>query len=167
MEQMQDKNSVVPPTDHQAIPGSSEVPNSVTTGSTFPISSSVPPKQAAFHQEFFKNFVVESVDNTGRTSMRQIVKTEAEGRTSAIGLSNQHVSATSKQTGEMLKFIRKSELSQDFLTSKSIISIKGENQVEYKYGSAQHVVEALAEQMKFSINSNANQPVPNFDPADF
>ena len=37
----------------------------------------------------------------------------------------------------MLKFVRKSELSQDFLTSKSIISIKGENQVEYKYGSAQ------------------------------
>ena len=36
----------------------------------------------------------------------------------------------------MLKFVRKSELSQDFLTSKSIISIKGDNQVEYKYGSA-------------------------------
>ena len=69
--------------------------------------------------------------------MRQIVKTEAEGRTSAIGLTNQTSLAYSKQTGEVLKFVRKSELSQDFLTSKSIISIKGENQVEYKYGSAQ------------------------------
>ena len=66
----------------------------------------------------------------------------------------------------MLKFVRKSELSQDFLTSKSIISIKGENQVEYKYGSAQQVVEALAEQMKYSIASNANKNIPNFDPAD-
>ena len=86
----------MPSTDNQGISSNSEALNSVTVGNTFPLSNSVPPKQAAFQHEFFKNFVVESVDNAGRTSMRQIVKTEAEGRTSAIGLSNQHASANSK-----------------------------------------------------------------------
>ena len=61
--------------------------------------------------------------------------------------------------------MRKSDLSVEFLTSKSIISIKGENQYEYKYGSNQQVVEALAEQMKFSLTSPASN-VPIFDPND-
>lgn len=32
-----------------------------------------------------------------------------------------------------LKFIRKSDLNQDFLESKSVISIKGENDYEYRF----------------------------------
>ena len=81
------------------------------------------------------------MDNAGRTSLRKIVKTEGEGRISHIGLSNANASSLAKLTtsnsGDKLKLVRKSELSQEFLTSKSVISIKGENQVEYKYGSAQ------------------------------
>ena len=110
------------------------------------------------------------MDNAGRTSLRQIVKTEGEGRTSLIGLSNANASSLSKLTtgfnsGDKLKLVRKSELSQEFLTSKSVISIKGENQVEYKYGSAQQVVEAIAEQMKFSLTAPAKE-APIFDPTD-
>ena len=35
--------------------------------------------------------------------------------------------------GRGLKFIRKSDLSQDFLERKSVISIKGEHEYEYRF----------------------------------
>ena len=51
-------------------------------------SKTVPPKQGTYTKEFFKNFAVETVDNAGRTSLRQVLKSEGEGRTSLIGLTN-------------------------------------------------------------------------------
>ena len=71
---------------------------------------------------FFNNFVVESVDHRGRTSMRQIVTQERQGRPSII--QNQLSGTTSElrpSHGQHLKFIRKSELSQDLFSNKSII----------------------------------------------
>ena len=88
--------------------------------------------------DFFKNFVIESVDQEGRTSMRQVMKSEREGRASII---NQFKMASdgnimnSSLTGQNLKFIRKSDLSQDLFTNKSVISIKGakNGEVEVQY----------------------------------
>ena len=66
------------------------------------------------------------------------MKSEREGRASII---NQFKMASdgnimnSSLTGQNLKFIRKSDLSQDLFTNKSVISIKGakNGEVEVQY----------------------------------
>jgi len=72
--------------------------------------------------DFFNNFVVESVDPNGRTSMRQV-----------------EVGSGNKARASTLKFVRKSDLSQTLYSNKSVISIKGgandeAAKVSIKYG---------------------------------
>ena len=45
-----------------------------------------------------------------------------------------------------LKFVRKSDLSQDIFTNRSVISIKGNSKgaVEYKYGANENIINMLA-----------------------
>ena len=74
---------------------------------------------------FFNNFVIEGIDQKGRTSMRQIVQSDGRG------------SAAAGSVGPNIKFVRKSELSQDMYSNKSVISIKGESrEVSIRYGAS-------------------------------
>lgn len=53
---------------------------------------------------------------------------------------------TSSAAGQGLRFVRKSDLSNDVFTNKSVISIKGGSKgaVEYKYGADAQLVNMLA-----------------------
>ena len=42
------------------------------------------PQDSKNSEAFFKNFMIESIDQEGRTSLRQIMKSEKGGRTSIL-----------------------------------------------------------------------------------
>ena len=44
---------------------------------------------------------------------------------------------SSAGAGSSLKFVRKSELSQDMFENKSVISIRGDKEVSIKYGASE------------------------------
>ena len=55
--------------------------NKTDNKSAFPPMNAVDSKNSA---EFFKNFMIESIDQEGRTSLRQIMKSDKGGRTSHL-----------------------------------------------------------------------------------
>jgi hypothetical protein len=57
---------------------------------------------------------------------------------------------TSQLTGNNLKFVRKSDLSQGFLDSKSIISIKGEKEYDFKFSKNASSIGAKSQNLNFS-----------------
>jgi len=57
---------------------------------------------------------------------------------------------TSQLTGNNLKFVRKSDLSQGFLDSKSIISIKGEKEYDFKFSKNPSSAGAKSQNLNFS-----------------
>ena len=107
--------------------------------------------QALSQMQFIQNLAIEGVDKQGRTSLRPITQSILKGRPSILNSGLDSVGSqigsgihggtvasgknarTSQLTGNNLKFIRKSDLSQGFLDSKSIISIKGEKEYEFKF----------------------------------
>ena len=90
---------------------------------------------------FFNNFVVESLDQNGRTSLRQIVSTDTNGRQSILNAqaAQDQLASSHGASGPSLRFVRKSELSHDIYSNKSVISIKGEakGDVKIKYGASE------------------------------
>ena len=48
------------------------------------MTKTLPVQKHSAQNNFFNNFVVESVDQNGRTSLRQIVSTDPQGRTSIL-----------------------------------------------------------------------------------
>ena len=80
---------------------------------------------------------MESEDQNGRTSLRRIVSNDREGRSSIIHSINDCENPGSARSGPSLRFIRKSELSQDLFSNKSVISIKQDGGVSFKYGASE------------------------------
>lgn len=105
-----------------------------TTGTVGPATATT--KTAAF----FNNFVIEGVDQNGRTSLRQIVQSDGGGSSKAAS------------GGPNIKFVRKSELSLDIYSNKSVISIKGESrEVSIRYGASAQLAAQIAANMAFSM----------------
>ena len=88
------------------------------------------------------------MDQNGRTSLRQIVTRDRDGRPSLLNVNQTSNQLSSAQSGPSLKFVRKSDLSQDIYSNKSVISIKGEREVSIKYGAA--TTEELHQNLNFS-----------------
>ena len=101
--------------------------------------------------EFFNNFVVESVDKNGRTSMRQIVSSDRNGRPSVHRLVDQGEHPNSVCSGPNIKFVRKSEISQEIYENKSVISIGGDRKVSIKYGASAQLASQIAANLDFSL----------------
>ena len=120
-----------------------------------PMTKTLPLTKDSAKTDFFKNFVVESVDNQGRTSMRQIVSTDNQGRPSVLN-SNGAAADFDPQSsgggsGANLKFVRKSELSQDMFCNRSVISINQNKEVSYKYGASEQAAAKIAAQINLSL----------------
>ena len=58
--------------------------------------------------------------------------------------------------------MRKSELSQDMISNKSIISIKGDREVTYKYGASEKVAAEIAAQFSMTVPPQ-NKPILDQD----
>ena len=94
---------------------------------------------------------MESEDKNGRTSLRQIIATDSQGRPSLLNkLSDRDANPSSAGSGQALRFVRKSELSQDLFSNRSVISIKGEKEVSIKYGASEKMAAQLVAQINFS-----------------
>ena len=95
-------------------------------------------KSTSAAKEFFKNLHIEGVDKEGRTSLRGIEVTETNtpgfnnaplfDQSEEVKLKHSNMVCISGAVGRpSIKFKKKSELNEDFYSSKSVISIKGEN----------------------------------------
>ena len=119
------------------------------------MTKTLPLTKDSAKSDFFKNFVVEGVDSNGRTSMRQIVSTDNHGRPSVLN-SNQAAADFDHQSagggsGNNLKFVRKSELSQDMFSNRSVISINQNKEVSIKYGASVQAAAQIAAQINLSL----------------
>ena len=112
-------------------------------------------KKNSVKLNFFNNFVIESVDQNGRTSLRQVISTDRQGRPSILNpQQSDRDNPSSGGSGPSLKLVRKSELSQDMFENKSVISIKGEKDVSYKYGvSSDQLAAQLAANLNYSMTA--------------
>jgi len=114
---------------------------------TLPVNKNHSAKNA----NFFNNFVVEGIDQNGRTSLRQIVSNDKQGRPSLINVNSDRDNPSSAGAGSSLKFVRKSELSQDMFENKSVISIRGDKEVSIKYGASEQMAAQIAANFNFSL----------------
>ena len=83
--------------------------------------------------------------------MRQIVASDRQGRPSNVNQIPHLDNPSSAGSGPSLKFVRKSELSQDMFENKSVISIKQDREVSIKYGASEQLAAQIAANFNFSL----------------
>ena len=111
------------------------------------MTKTLPLTKDSAKSNFFNNFVVEGVDSNGRTSLRQIVGTDNQGRPSILGGTDRD----NPSSGTSLRFVRKSELSQEMFSNRSVISINQNKEVTIKYGASEQAAAQLAAQFNYSM----------------